>query len=113
MADPYADYASLEFERPADGVLRITLRAPGRLNAVSSEMHRELSAVWRTVSADDDTRAVIVTGADGAFSSGGDLELVEEIAGDFEARVRVFWEARELVYNLIECAKPIVSAITG
>jgi enoyl-CoA hydratase len=113
MADPYAVYPNLELDRPAGGVLRITLRAPGRLNAVSSEMHRELSAVWSTVSADDETRAVIVTGADGAFSSGGDLDMVEEIAADFKTRVRVFWEARDLVYNLIDCTKPVVSAMTG
>jgi len=113
MADPYAAYPSLEFERPADGILQLTLRAPGRLNAVSGDMHRELSAVWRTVSADEETRAVLVTGADGAFSSGGDLDLVEEIAADFETRVRLFWEARDLVYNLIDCTKPVVSAMTG
>jgi len=113
MADPYAEYPSLEFDRPADGVLRITLRAPGRLNAVSADMHRELSAVWRTISGDDATRAVIVTGADDAFSSGGDLDMVEEMAADFETRVRVFWEARDLVYNLINCTKPVVSAMTG
>jgi len=38
---------------------------------------------------------------------------VLEIASDFETRVRVFREARELVYNVVNCPKPIVSAITG
>ena len=113
MADPYAAYPSLDVDRPGDGILRITLRAPGRLNAVDADMHRELSAVWPAISGDADTRAVIVTGSDGAFSAGGDLELVEETASDFEARVRVFWEARDLVYNLIGCTKPVVSAMTG
>jgi len=56
---------------------------------------------------------VIVRGADGAFSAGGDLELVEEIAKDAEARRRVFHEARDLVYNIVSCPKPIVSAMTG
>jgi len=76
-------------------------------------MHRELAAVWKTIDADDETRAVIVRGADGAFSSGGDLELVLEIAADADTRARVFTEARDLVYNVIDCSKPIVSAITG
>jgi enoyl-CoA hydratase len=113
MSDPYDAYPSLELDRPAPHVLRLTLRAAGRLNAVSGTMHRELAALWQTIGADDDTRAVIVRGADGAFSSGGDLDLVLEIASDQAARVRVFHEARDLVYNVINCPKPIVSAMTG
>src|SRR5439155_763246 len=62
---------------------------------------------------DDETRAVIVRGADGAFSAGGDLDLVLEIASDYETRRRVFHEARDLVYNVLDCPKPIVSAMTG
>jgi enoyl-CoA hydratase len=110
---PYTDFPSLEFDRPAPHVLRLTLRAAGRLNAVSSTMHRELAGVWQAIGTDDDTRAVIVRGADGAFSAGGDLDLVEEIATDYETRLRVFHEARDLVYNIISCPKPIVSAMTG
>jgi enoyl-CoA hydratase len=113
MADVYAAYPNLDFDRPVDGVLQITLSAPGRLNAVSGDMHRELARVWRTVSDDSETRAVLVTGAGEAFSAGGDLDLVAEIADDFETRVRVFWEARDLVYNLVDCTKPVVSAMTG
>jgi enoyl-CoA hydratase len=111
--DPYAAYPSLEFDRPAPHVLRLTLRAAGKLNAVSGAMHGELAAVWKTIGEDDETRVVIVRGADGAFSAGGDLDLVLEIANDAEARRRVFHEARDLVYNVIDCPKPIVSAITG
>jgi enoyl-CoA hydratase len=111
--DPYSAFPSLEFDRPAPQVLRLTLRAAGRLNAVSSSMHRELAAVWPAIADDDETRAVIVRGADGAFSAGGDLDLVAEIANDYETRLRVFHEARDLVYNVVNCPKPIVSAMTG
>jgi len=45
MTDLYAAYPNLELDRPAPGVLRLTLRAPGRLNAVSGAMHGELAAV--------------------------------------------------------------------
>jgi enoyl-CoA hydratase len=54
-----------------------------------------------------------VRGADGAFSSGGDLDLVEDIASDEETRRRVFHEARDLVYNIVDCSKLVVSAIEG
>jgi enoyl-CoA hydratase len=111
--DRYAAFPSLELDRPAEHVLRITLRSAGRLNAVSGAMHGELAAIWRTIGEDDETRAVLVRGADGAFSAGGDLDLVLEIANDAETRARVFEEARDLVYNVIRCPKPIVSAMTG
>src|SRR5581483_2379553 len=76
-------------------------------------MHRELAGVWRTIGDDDATRAVLVRGADGAFSAGGDLDLVAAIADDHATRMRVFHEARDLVHNLVACPKPVVSAITG
>jgi enoyl-CoA hydratase len=113
MADLYEAYPNLELDRPAPHVLRLTLRAPGKLNAVSAAMHGELAAVWRTIGDDDETRAVIVRGADRAFSAGGDLDLVLDVARDFETRLRVLREARDLVYNIVNCPKPIVSAITG
>ena len=111
--DRYGDFPDLELDRPADHVLRLTLRAPGRLNAVSGTMHRQLAEIWKTVGADEETRVVLVRGADGAFSAGGDLDLVLEIASDNATRLRVFHEARDLVHNLVSCPKLVVSAMTG
>ena len=109
----YDEFTSLEFDRPEKWVLRITLRNPGKLNAVGHEAHGHLAAVWKTVDRDPETRVVLVRGADGAFSSGGDLALVEDVARDWETRLRVFHEARDLVYNIVDCRKPIVAAIDG
>jgi enoyl-CoA hydratase len=47
------------------------------------------------------------------FSGGGDFALVEDITRDFDIRTRVWKEARDLVYNVINCDKPIVSAMHG
>jgi len=111
---PYeTEFPSLDLDRPEDGILRLTLRAPGRLNAVSEAQHGELARVWQAIGQDEETRAVLVRGADGAFSSGGDLDLVLAIADDADTRQRVFHEARDLVYNMLRCPTPIVSAITG
>jgi enoyl-CoA hydratase len=109
----YDEFTSLEFDRPEQWILRITLRNPGKLNAVGHEAHAQLAAVWQAVDRDDETRVVVVRGADGAFSSGGDLGLVEDIAKDWETRLRVFHEARDLVYNIVNCSKPIVAAVDG
>jgi enoyl-CoA hydratase len=109
----YEAFPSLQLDRPAPGVLRLTLNTPGRLNAVGADAHRELAAIWKAIDADDETRVVLVRGAGGAFSSGGDLELVEEIARDHATRLRVFREARDLVMNLVDCTKLVVSAMQG
>ncbi|MFL5904335.1 MAG: enoyl-CoA hydratase-related protein, partial [Solirubrobacteraceae bacterium] len=57
----------------ADGVLTITLNRPDRLNAFTAEMGRELIEAFDASDADDDIRAVIVTGAGPAFCAGADL----------------------------------------
>jgi enoyl-CoA hydratase len=110
------DYASLypsfRFDRPAEGVLRLTFDAPG-LNSVSPAAHREIADVWVTVDRDPSTRVVVLQGAGKGFSSGGSFELLESMTTEYEQRSRVMREARDLVRNVIECSKPIVSAIHG
>jgi enoyl-CoA hydratase len=113
MADRYAHYQRLKFERPAGGVLRIVMSNPGRLNSADAVMHRELAEIWRDVDADPDVRCAILTGEGAAFSAGGDFEMIQEIVDDFEARARVMREARDIVMNLIECQTPVVSAMRG
>ena len=83
------------------------------LNSADATMHRELANLWREVDADAGVRVVLVRGAGRAFSSGGDLGLVQEMSASWETRTRVWKEARDLVYNIINCSKPVVSAIHG
>jgi enoyl-CoA hydratase len=108
----YAQFTTLQFEHPAPGVLRIVMDAPG-LNAAGHDMHRELAEVWHAVDRDTDTRVALVAGAGSSFSSGGSFDLIEDMATDYGVRTRVFREARDLVYNLINCSKPVVSAMHG
>jgi enoyl-CoA hydratase len=109
----YADYRYLAFEHKPHGVLLITINRPEVLNATNARLHWELTQVWLTVDADPDTRVAVVTGAGKAFSAGGSFDLIESTIDDYAARTRVLREARDLVRNVIECSKPIVSAIHG
>ena len=109
----YDHYTSLKFSRPSAGVLEIVMGEEGKLATADRTMHGELARVWRDVDADEETRVAILRGAGKGFSAGGDLALVEEMARDFDARARVWREARDLVYNLINCSKPVVSAMHG
>ena len=112
MPDRYDAFPHLRFDRPAAGVLRITLDGPG-LNAVDHDVHRELADVWLAVDRDPDTNVAVIQGAGKAFSAGGSFELLDDLTSDYAVRTRVMREARDLVFNVINCAKPIVSAIHG
>jgi enoyl-CoA hydratase len=111
--DYAAKHPSLRVADLDGGVIEITMDTPGRLNAVSADMHRDLAEIWPTVDADPDVRVAIIRGEGGAFSAGGDLEMIERMADDFATRIRVMREARDLVYNVVNCSKPIVSAMAG
>jgi enoyl-CoA hydratase len=106
-------FGSLQFAEPATRVLEIILSNPARLNAADSRMHRDLAAVWREIDSDEAVLAVLVRGEGEHFSSGGDFTLIESMITDEAALVRVWKEASDLVYNLINCSKPVVSAIRG
>jgi enoyl-CoA hydratase len=106
-------YQHLKFDRHPHGVLLITLNRPEVLNAAHEGMHSELARVWADISLDDDTRVAVVTGAGRAFSAGGDLAMVERQIGNYDLVTRMLKEMSDLVYNMANCEKPIVSAING
>jgi enoyl-CoA hydratase len=109
----YDRYQYLRTERQPNGVLLVTLSRPEVLNAAHEEMHTEMAAIWADIDSDDQTRVAVVTGAGRAFSAGGDLAMVERQAGNYDLTTRMLKEMGELVYNMANCAKPIVSAING
>jgi len=106
------DFPGLTFDRPTDGVLRITLDGPG-LNSVGLDVHRQLADVWLTVDRDPEVHVAMIQGAGKAFSAGGSFELLDALMNDDAVRLRVMREARDLVFNVIGCSKPIVSAVHG
>lgn len=113
MSDIYARYQRLVFDRPRPRVLRITMTNEGRLNAADAAMHAELATIWADLDRDESVGAAILTGAGKAFSAGGDFDMIEQITQDFDVRTRVLREAREMVYGLVNCSKPVVSAMRG
>jgi enoyl-CoA hydratase len=110
----YGEYQHLTFQRRDHGVLLITINRPEVLNATNDRLHWELTQVWLTFDADPSARVAVVTGAGGrAFSAGGDLEMVEANSRDPKRLARTIREASDLVYNMINTDKPIISAING
>src|SRR3954464_2448041 len=97
----YSRYRTLSITRrgPHDSVLDIQMKAAnGKLPTAGHEGHRELAQIWRDLNADDSVRCAVLRGEGLGFSGGGDLGLVQDMAGDFAVRTRVWQEARDLVY---------------
>lgn len=109
----YDQYEYLTFARPSDGVLLVTINRPDRLNATNKRLHWELGQVWLDVDTDDETRVAVITGAGKAFSAGGDLDMVIDQIKDFKQIAAISKEAADLVYNIVNCQKVIISAING
>jgi enoyl-CoA hydratase/carnithine racemase len=99
-----------------DRVLTITLNRPERLNAWTATMANELLEAFDRADADDEVRAVIVTGAGRGFCAGADLAK----GGDtFDRSKRMFTEevprdsGGVLALRIFECLKPVIAAING
>jgi enoyl-CoA hydratase len=107
------DFPSLQFLAPDAGILELVMSNKGRLNAATEAMHRDLAQVWRSIDIDDAVRVVVVRGEGSNFSSGGDFDMIDRMIDDEATLIRVWKEASDLVYNLINCSKPVVSAIRG
>ena len=112
----YRRYTTFHITRRGanDAVLDLQMKAKnGKLPTAGHDGHWELAEIWRDIDKDESVRAVVLRGEGLGFSGGGDLALVQDMASDFAVRSRVWKEARDLVYNVINCEKPIVSAMHG
>jgi enoyl-CoA hydratase/carnithine racemase len=103
-------------EELEDGVLTVTLNRPDRLNAWTETMARELMQAFDRADADDEVRAVIVTGSGRAFCAGADLERGGETF-DWRARENAPEVPRDnggqLTLRVFECTKPVIAAVNG
>jgi enoyl-CoA hydratase len=110
----YSQYQELKIRRLEPGILEIVMgEEGGKLSVTTARMHAELARIWLDLDRDPKTRVAILRGAGRGFSAGGDLAMVEEMTRDFAVRARVWREAKDLVYNLINCSKMVVSAMHG
>ena len=109
----YSGYKDLRVRRLDGGILDIAMGEEGKLAVATANAHAEMARIWLDVDRDPEARVAILRGAGKGFSAGGDLAMVEQMTHDFAARARVWREARDLVYNMINCSKIIISAIHG
>jgi len=111
MLEKYKDFA-FDFEMNEPGVLEMIFNGPN-LNAVDENVHMDIPYVWNVIDKDDDVNVVIVRGAGKGFSAGGSFDLIDKQIASYATLTRVMRESRDLYYNMIDCSKPIISAIHG
>ena len=110
----YSDFQFLKFDHKPNGVLLITINRPEVMNATNGRLHCERTKVWGVVNDDPKTKVAVITGAgDKAFSAGGDLNWITNMVGNAETINMVMNEASDIVYNVMACDKPVISAING
>jgi enoyl-CoA hydratase len=103
-----------ELEVEADGPIRvIRLNRPEQLNATNHGLHRGLAELFPQIDADDEVRAVVLTGKGRAFSAGGDFAYLDELAEDSERRRETLAHGKQIVTGMVQCRVPIVAAVNG
>lgn len=108
----YGQYQHLLVEKQ-DGIALLTINRPEVLNATNAVLHNELSRIWPDLGEDPEVRVAVITGSGNAFSAGGDYAMVEQAIGNAEVVAATMQEAGDIVHNMINLDKPVVSAING
>jgi enoyl-CoA hydratase len=104
--------STVQLEREADGIALVTVNRPDKLNALNAETVSCLDAVLREVAADDDIRAVILTGAGGkAFVAGADIAELSRMGPVDGVQVS---RAGQATFRVLErMPKPVIAAVNG
>lgn len=107
------DYTTLRTEKPAPHVLVVTLNRPEVLNALNTQMGRDVLDLWTRLTAEPgDVRCVVLTGAgERAFCAGGDLK-------ERDGMTQAQWQAQHELFErgfmaLMELPLPVIAAVNG
>ena len=118
MRRPMAGFAPSHFDWSSEHDGRvgvITLNRPARKNALTFDMYAELRDLFRALPYASDVRAIVLTGADGNFCSGGDVyEIIEPLTRMAVPELLAFTRMTgDLVKAMRACPQPIVAAVDG
>jgi len=104
-------YQTIIYEK-SEGIGTITLNRPQSMNALSSEVFREIAGVLDLISADPEVRVVILTGSEKFFAAGADITEIRNISNAVEAHA--FLKGAHSAFNGLEdLEKPVIAAISG
>src|SRR4051794_22934982 len=113
---PLAEYSPKHFLLDVDGkVATVTLNRPERKNPLTFESYRELTDFFRACTMDEEVKTIVVSGAGGNFSSGGDVfEIIGPLVQMDTKGLTAFTRMTgDLVKAMRACPQPIVAAVDG
>ena len=98
-----------------EGYAIITLNRPEKLNALSPELGYDFMIAWGEVARDDTVRAVIITGAGGSFSAGGDVvKDINPLREMGSMEFHKYFKGADILYkSIMDAEKPVIAAING
>lgn len=105
-------YETLKIERKGR-LLTLTMNRPDFLNAADKVMHEELSEVFYDIASDPDSDVVVFTGAGRAFSSGGDINWMQEMIDHPHTFEQTAREAKRIVFSMLDLEKPLIARVNG
>lgn len=94
-------------------IATLTLARPDRKNALNLKIRTELTAVMSLVRSDQDIRALIITGAGGAFCAGGDIEGISDFSGNAGKAIRHMQGVSPWLDTLVNLNRPTIAAADG
>ena len=113
---PLSQYSPKHFlQVVVDGVATVTLNRPERKNPLTFESYRELTDFFRACAMDDEVKTIVISGAGGNFSSGGDVfEIIGPLVQMDTKGLTAFTRMTgDLVKAMRACPQPIVAAVEG
>lgn len=105
------DYQTILYEKK-EGIGTITINRPKSMNALSSQLFKELDQVLTNLDRDDDVKVVILTGSEKFFAAGADITEIGNIKTPVDAH-RFLKEAQAVFNKIEDLSKPVIAAISG
>lgn len=96
-----------------DGVAELVFGVAGNMPFTDRRGHRELSRVWSRLGEQPGVRSILVRSEGKGFCAGGTIEVVRQMVSSEASRLTVMKEARAIVQGMLDCDRPVVSAING
>lgn len=105
------DYQTILYEK-SEGIATVTLNRPKSMNALNSQVFKELDHAFSEIDGDDEVRVAILTGSEKFFAAGADITEISKIATPVEAH-RFLKDVQALFNRIEDLEKPVIAAISG
>ncbi len=108
----YQRYEHLEITREGR-IVTVTINRPEVKNALNHELHQEFGTIFTDLDLDNSCDVVILTGAAGAFSAGGDIHWIREQCGNLPMNTAAGRTNRRIQASILDLEKPIIAKVRG